>query len=1502
MNWESEIGPEDTSSLGHFALACQTRLQELLKEEESQEDAAKAKEGYMFWASRQSAEFNLWCTKVGIHDEGPRAIDVRLKDVPGIFELLKQLLQSLERDLADLQQPDNSPEHVVKTYDGSDDDDAPSDSSSLSFTSLSSSDKSEEEGAINDAPSESEKLHAALRGHIEDTIDRLHGHALQIDRAGAKHRRERIELYRQKDGPKWAYEAYKELAKRAAKSYFPSASEAFRQRLGESFARRRIRFEYLAEHQKKRAINMVVHKPQPSLAKAPTGSIDPDKPTHVPKTHEANADAFSQRVSHDQYTVYSATVNTKLDMQPQPRRQERAESVASVALRHPGFPPPPRLYGDSFQCPYCRLEFRANEAGKERWSQHVIQDFEPYFCILEDCQAPFDVPNSFDGLLDHLQSHLEERYHVDLPDGKHEEFDEAEFEHHLARHGEISTEMESVMKKASRRKGPFLFESCPFCGGYPDDIEKRFSDSNTLEAQKALRKHIKQHMQDIAFFLPPYREDILEEDEDLKSSVVTGKSANNAQDLEDLGEFPEICGQTDCDCKSRGRSITEILTDVSITFPLEDLDTRTDIGTPALPHSTNSDLWKELFPNSAVYDHSPVPNEYFLGDEHLRSFIVPLQSHYFTPSASAITNDPSSFALMEDSQALQDCMSSLAIPEINTWHNRFYLNAKSTCEWVLQNDAYLTWAAGRHSLLWIKGKPGSGKTTIVNRLIAKHRSYTIPGVSDIVLSFSFRSNGGDLQAARLDLYQSLLYQILEQVPDILPELIRTFKGKCEKNSKTGEAWKWNPAELRLFFFIAVARICELDHIWMFVDSLEVCGEENAVSLTKELKDLIPKTSSSKRRTRFHICLVCQSHLNVDSEDFLRMYPEHGNQDDMAIYIQDQISKATLSVTDILAFIIKKANGIFALVILLVEKVLELEQKQVMPRLIEEEIETIGQVIGLYHVLTARRGSLSWSLKTIYTIDELIVQLLIDEYADVWFRQNLAQTPLSWALESGYEVAVNLLLDKGAEMEFQPSPHVTPVTPSVAVPAQDGIRQPSAQISVPTESSNDLTAADASSINTSALDWKHYNHFTQESNSQHLEPGIMTDDQEDLDETSVMVDKILKNISNKKNMSMEGEAGEECALCKTPFVPSQAIHRCEFCGFFFDSSCITSISRVIPELVHAKICKTCLGVVSRSRPILPRFLSLSEQDIKDRFRTLDRAGREREDARLVLYKQPDNDTKMDRYEDIRPFVHNRIKLQIPENTSDYVNASPIILTSPSNPSQPPLRYIAMQGLTEASIDHVWRMIAEQTSSPAVIVQIKYDVDIMTCASTPYYPENEEPWNLNKLNLWGDDWRAKLSTVSSEIDNYGIETRKLLLHVHGEEEPRVVWHFLYANWGRYDPFGPHDLDCLVQVIKLSWQHHTSPSPRIIHYDTGGRTSMFIALDHLVRELNLGALAGYNMSQDEEDLVYNTVAMLRQQRPNMVENEDQYLYIYQAIRQLWYDKYGRMIEIERSGGSAA
>lgn len=249
------------------------------------------------------------------------------------------------------------------------DSDSDSRGSSLSFDSLSSLDNTNAAAPTEDV-NPGDRVSIELRGHVEDTIVRLHGHALQIDRAAAKHRQKRLELYQERDETKFDYEAYKRIGLfRGAKVHFNSASNAIKERMADSLARRRVRFDYLKRHQKKRAHNQH-QRPDLSMVSKPMIVLQ-ERHSETPSTrnHGAPTVPFSPpgQPLKDQQTFYSATVNTKLELGSAIGQQKRAESVISIAQEHPDFPRPPKVAGSSFFCPYCRLNFRASEAEGQHW-------------------------------------------------------------------------------------------------------------------------------------------------------------------------------------------------------------------------------------------------------------------------------------------------------------------------------------------------------------------------------------------------------------------------------------------------------------------------------------------------------------------------------------------------------------------------------------------------------------------------------------------------------------------------------------------------------------------------------------------------------------------------------------------------------------------------------------------------------------------------------------------------------------------------------------------------------------------------------------------------------------------------------------------------------------------------------------------------------------------------------------------------------------------------------
>lgn len=261
----------------------------------------------------------------------------------------------------------------------------------------------------------------------------------------------------------------------------------------------------------------------------------------------------------------------------------------------------------------------------------------------------------------------------------------------------------------------------------------------------------------------------------------------------------------------------------------------------------------------------------------------------------------------------------------------------------------------------------------------------------------------------------------------------------------------------------------------------------------------------------------------------------------------------------------------------------------------------------------------------------------------------------------------------------------------------------------------------------------------------------------------------------------------------------------------------------------------------------------------------------------------------RYMNVDPYQANRVHLEVPEGVFDYINASPITLKSTKSGTV--LKYIATQGPKADSWWHFWRMVWKENESPAVIVMVTKTHEQAREKCYPYYPRStsEPDLRVNEHDEFGDGFIHDLHLKELSHDQEArTEVREMDLTTADGSESRKVWHLLFEGWPDFSVPEGADKVALLKMVELSRQKNSnnSTNPRIVHCSAGiGRSGTFIVLDWLIQELEEGAL---DNPADDEDPVIKVVEMLRDQRPMMVQSKQQFIFIYDTLRERWRERW--------------
>ncbi|XP_034643029.1 tyrosine-protein phosphatase non-receptor type 1 isoform X2 [Trachemys scripta elegans] len=144
--------------------------------------------------------------------------------------------------------------------------------------------------------------------------------------------------------------------------------------------------------------------------------------------------------------------------------------------------------------------------------------------------------------------------------------------------------------------------------------------------------------------------------------------------------------------------------------------------------------------------------------------------------------------------------------------------------------------------------------------------------------------------------------------------------------------------------------------------------------------------------------------------------------------------------------------------------------------------------------------------------------------------------------------------------------------------------------------------------------------------------------------------------------------------------------------------------------------------------------------------------EASDFPCKVAKHPRNKNR-NRYRDVSPFDHSRIKLTKGDN--DYINASLIKMEEAQR------SYILTQGPLPNTCGHFWEMVWEQKSRGVVMLNRVMEKGSIKCAQ--YWPQKEEKEMLFedtdlKLTLISEDIKSYYTVRQLELENLTMDKRK------------------------------------------------------------------------------------------------------------------------------------------------
>ena len=301
-------------------------------------------------------------------------------------------------------------------------------------------------------------------------------------------------------------------------------------------------------------------------------------------------------------------------------------------------------------------------------------------------------------------------------------------------------------------------------------------------------------------------------------------------------------------------------------------------------------------------------------DEIGQTFFTSKSYHlgYHEANSASITTEET---LLHDRR--KNLLASLTFDQMDSRRSTIKSAYSTTCKWLLKHPAYLDWIDPNklhqhHGFLWINGKPGAGKSTLM-KFAHAYADRERPE-HEILVSFFFNARGDNLERSTFGMYRALLFHLLNRAAD-LQMVLDEFHSSSGYQSQYPA---WTIELLRELLSAAIARLGQR-RLKCFIDALDECDEEQIREMVVFFEQL--GQNAIENGSQLYICFASRHYPTIDIRTGrqLVLEDEHGHDEDLVKYVQSHLRAGKGKyVEEIKTSVREKANGVFMWAVLVID--------------------------------------------------------------------------------------------------------------------------------------------------------------------------------------------------------------------------------------------------------------------------------------------------------------------------------------------------------------------------------------------------------------------------------------------------------------------------------------------------------------------------------------------------------------------------------------------------------